>query len=533
MRNVFHKTAILIGFAAMLFALVSCGGGQESSQSVAEDVTITYAMQSAWNTLVPYDFSGSSGYYGLLVWDKIFDKLVYVRSNGEYSPRAAKSWDFSEDKTVLTLQLDENALWHDGEKVTAEDWVWTAQLLSGGEFTVPDGPAFSVLIAGTDDAGLELSENSIQVVALDDYTLQITFKQAMSLDSFFMTYMHYFSVLPKHLLQDIPESQLLEDDFWTHPIGSGPTTFVSEIAGSEITLASFPEYHLGAPEFDTLVIKVLSSSNFVSSFMTGEIDYAYPSLSTEEAQALQGLENMSVEPAEFATELWFIAINNSQLSDPLVKQAMNLAIDKELIVQQLFLGEAEAVESVQIPGGKWYDTSLSGGRDLDAAKALLDAAGWDYDSEITLATPSGVRLQIANILQQNFAEIGLKLNVESLDIGAMFGGLNRGLYPMGLVGGNASFDPMWINSNLDYRKGTFFNVTDPTYVNLADAITLASDEDAKLALVYEYQQYMAQQMPLIPIVMQYPYAVKTARLGNMNPLDSARSNDAVWEWDVK
>lgn len=535
MKNAAKLSKFLIAIMSFALIMAACDSADSTSEGITttDDATITYALQTAWNTLVPFDFSGSSGYYGQLVWDKIYDKLAYVRSNGEYAPRAAKSWEMSDDRTVLTFHLDENALWHDGEKVTADDWVWTAQLLSGGEFVVPDGPALMVFIAGTDDRGVELSDGSIQVVALDDYTLQFTFKQPMSLDSFFITYQHYFSVLPKHLLEDIPEAELLENDFWDHPIGSGPAKFVSEISGSEITLEPFEAYHLGAPKFGRLIMKVLSSSNFASSFMTGEIDYAYPSMGIEEAQSLQGFEGVSVERGEYATELWYLAINNSMISDPRIRRAMNMAMDKELIVDQLFLGEAVAVESPEIPGGKWYDTTLRSGRDLEGAKALLEEAGWNFDDELTLATPSGVRLKIANILQQNFADIGLKLNIETMDLGAMFGGLGRGLYPMGLIGSNASFDPMYINKNLDYRKHTFFNITDESYVEFANAITMAPTEEKKIELVMQFQQYFAQQLPLIPIVMQYPYSVKASRLTHMNPLDSSRSNDAIWEWVIE
>jgi len=533
MKSAYTKNIFLILFAALALILSSCGGESDVPASgSSSNATITYALQTGWSTLVPFDFSGSGGYYGQLVWDKIYDKLVYVRSNGEYAPRAAKTWTISDDKKVYTFQLDPQALWQDGEKVTAADWVFTAQLLSNKDFVVADGPAFAVLIDGTDDNGIESSDKSINVKALDDYTLQITFKAAMSADSFFMTYQHYFSVLPQHILGSLAPSEVLSSDYWSHPIGSGPAKFVSEISNNEITFEPFAEYHLGAPKFGKLIMKVLSGSNFASSFMTHEIDFAYPPMGTEEAQSLEGFEGIDVGPAEYATDLWFIAFNNKLMPDARVKKALNLAIDKQLIVEQLFLGKAEAVESVQIPKGKWYDESLKGGRDLARAKELLDEAGWDYNTELTLATPSGTRLLIANILQQNFAEIGVKLKVESMDIGAMFGGMNQGLYPMCLVGGNASFDPLWINSNLDYRKRSFFNVSDPKYVELADAITRAPDEASQMQLVKEYQEYMAQNLPLVPIVMQYPYAVKASRLQNMSPFDPAHSNDSIWEWTI-
>ena len=68
-----------------------------------------------------------TGHY--LTVDKIYDKLVYIDEEGKVSPRAAKSWTLADDGMSLTIALDENAKWHDGEPVTADDWIWTIEYM--------------------------------------------------------------------------------------------------------------------------------------------------------------------------------------------------------------------------------------------------------------------------------------------------------------------------------------------------------------------------------------------------------------------
>lgn len=548
MKKSLRKLCLILAGVLLLSAAFSgCSGGESNApaangsdqegetegnaEQTGGEKTVTYALQAGWDSLVPFYWS-SSGYYGTLVWDKLYDKLVTMRSDGSYTARGAKSWTMSEDKMTLTFELDETAKWHDGQPVTAQDWEFTAQLLSDPDFAAPDCSKFCMLIAGTDDTGKETSENSIGIKATGDYTLEINFKNPTSIDSFFTTYSIYYSVLPQHLLGDIPAGEVLENDFWKAPVGSGPCKFVSELTNSEIVFEPFADYHLGAPQFDKLVMKVLSSSNFASALMTGEIDYCYPPMSIEESKALESADGLSVVRAEYPTNLWFMSINHEQYPDVRIRKALNLAVDKELIAQQLFQGEAVAVESVLVPGGYQYNNDLKGGRDIEEAKRLLDEAGWDYNQTITIATPAGVREQIATIMQQNFAEIGLKAEVVTLDIGTMFGGLNDGTYAFGMVGGNACFDPLYMNNNFDPRSTTFFKITENTYMDAANAIIMATDDDAKLQAIMDYQQLMYDEQTLVPIVTQYSYSIHTTRLQDIDAFATARGNDMVWEWTI-
>ena len=139
----------------------------------SQDV-ITYGMTQAWDTINPYG-SSSGSIYQNLVCDKLYDRLAFIEEAGtDVTPRGAKSWESADDGKAAVFHLDENAKWHDGEPVTASDWVFTAQLITNPKFDYGLRSEFNTW-AGTDDTGTEESEKSVQVEAVDDYTLKINF----------------------------------------------------------------------------------------------------------------------------------------------------------------------------------------------------------------------------------------------------------------------------------------------------------------------------------------------------------------------
>lgn len=531
--------SIFLSVVMILALLASCGGTEDAATSSdtsdsaegAYDTgaTVVYAIAAGWETLVPFHWS-TSGQTGTLVWDKLYDKLVTVRADGSYTERAAQSWEQNEDGTVLTFHLNPACKWHDGVAVTASDWVWTAKLLANADFVTTDGPKLCALFAGTDENGVMQDDANFGVKALDDTTLEITFKNPISLDAFFSTYNMYFNVLPEHCFEGIAAADIQSSSFFDAPIGSGPMVFESQMAGSEINFTTNHDYQLGAPQFAKLVMRVISQSNYASSFMTGEIDMAYPFISRDEAIELQSEENVSVIRSELPANIVFFFVNHDMISDVRVRKAMNLLIDKEQIVETVYGGDAIATESCVLPGLDVYE-SLPSGRDVETAKALLDEADWDYNEKVKVATPAS-REKVALIVQQNWADAGLIMDLETVDAGTMFGGLYSGTYSMGAGGGYATSDPFYQNTNFDYRANTIYRIKDTKYIDLMNAAYAATSEEEYKAVCKEYQEYMADNMTMIPILFYYSYGVTSARLEGCTPADAYDSNDVVWEWKV-
>lgn len=537
MKTTMKNRARLVSMMLVIALLaVSCLFGASAEETYDPDATIVWGMTSAWADLTPFSNS-AGGYYQGIIADKLYDRLVYVGNDGTLVPRAAESWEMSADGLSLTFHLNSNSLFHDGTPVTAADWVWTMQMLSDPECGFVDQSLIS-MIEGTDNAGVELSENSIGIEATDDYTLVFHFKNVVNETSFLISDSYVFRVLPKHLLEDIPMSEIATCDFWNAPIGSGPCKFVSQIAGSELVLERFTDYYLGDAQWSKMVFRVMANSALATALMTGEIDIPYVSLSTEEALELEGTDGLYVGKTASATALWMICLDNAKLTDVRVRQAINYAIDKEIIGTQLLLGMGEPMESFLPFGNEYVPDTIAYGQDKEKAAELLAAAVADgYDPTFVLATPAGTRERMAALIEQDLESVGFTVEVQVLEAATMFAELRKGVdsaYDAGIVGYGISPDPMFMNPLLDYTKVSFLNTSDPTFLDYQQKIAAEQDVDARLQLIYEYQEYIYSQQPAIWLIASYSYQVYTSRLGDVSSslLDISFRNSDVWNWKV-
>lgn len=493
------------------------------------DKVITYGLTTAWDTVNPYG-STSGSIYQNLVCDKLYDRLAFIEEAGSgVSPRAAKSWESTDDGKAAIFHLDENAKWHDGQPVTAKDWVFTAQLITNPKFDYGLRSEFNTW-AGTDENGLETAEKSVGVEAVDDYTLKISFKNVTPVEDWLILHNKYFYVLPEHLLGDIAPEKMKDDEFWKAPIGSGPCTFISELSGSQLELGSFADYQLGAPQFGKLILKVIASTNTITSIAAGEMDGFYQQPTTDDALAAKDM-GLTVTESSEPTFVGVFLINNQNVSDKRIRQAMSYAIDKELLIEQNLQGKGIAPATCVIPGSE-YDCGLTWSRDVDKAKELLAEAGWDSSRKLKMAVTSA-RESMAAIIQQNLAEAGITIDVQTVELATMFSGLQDGTYDLGICGSTAMSYPLWMSGYYDNKNATYCQITDTAYAELQDKIAAETDEAKKKELVNEYQQLLWDEMPLVMLYNGYIFGVQSERFQGYNAFEGGVNNQAVWKWSVK
>lgn len=549
MRSSKKIAAWMLAAAMATGLLAGCGGssGNETTAaaSAAEGTTaastatdktgdysdkvITYGLTTAWDTVNPYG-STSGSIYQNLVCDKLYDRLAFIEEAGSgVSPRAAKSWESADDGKAAIFHLDENTKWHDGQPVTAKDWVFTAQLITNPKFDYGLRSEFNTW-AGTDDNGLETAEKSVGVEAVDDYTLKISFKNVTPVEDWLILHNKYFYVLPEHLLGDIAPEKMKDDEFWKAPIGSGPCTFISELSGSQLELGSFADYQLGAPQFGKLILKVIASTNTITSIAAGEMDGFYQQPTTDDALAAKDM-GLTVTESSEPTFVGVFLINNQNVSDKRIRQAMSYAIDKDLLIEQNLQGKGIAPATCVIPGSE-YDCGLTWSRDVDKAKELLAEAGWDSSRKLKMAVTSA-RESMAAIIQQNLAEAGITIDVQTVELATMFSGLQDGTYDLGICGSTAMSYPLWMSGYYDNKNATYCQITDTAYAELQDKIAAETDEAKKKELVNEYQQLLWDEMPLVMLYNGYIFGVQSERFQGYNAFEGGVNNQAVWKWSVK
>ena len=523
MKNTKKIMAVLLCLTMCIGLFASCGGGGETDNQGNSDgeKIITYGLSDAWTRLMPYDMVGMNS---IIPNEKIFDRLVGFDNDNIIYYRAAESIDLSEDKKTFTVHLREDSKWHDGEPVTAYDWEWTFKTMAKPEFEGYGNRGYLSYFAGTDGSGT----GDIEIKALDDYTLEMNIKEPCTPEAFFGAYSYYYYVLPKHLLEDIPVEELGSNEFWDHPIGSGPCKFVSQQAGYEVVLEKFDDYYLGAPQFDKLIYRVMSDTSLSAGILAGEFDAGWPSVSSEEA--LETLDGKNGIHAELVDNKNYLKLNlNNELFPEEVRHAFEIAIDKNLIVQSVLKGYGSVACTYVMPSSKYFNSDLTFERDPEKAKQMLDQANFDYSKTYTLACGSAENEKVAVIIQQNLADIGVKVDIQSCDNATMLSGARDGTYDMSIGSTTTLGSPTYYMLNLNPDTITYSRVNDKELYNLLLDINLETDEEKRIEMAKDMQEVFYEKSPYISLCYKDIYMVLSSKLDNVD----IPNNDKCWEWEVK
>ncbi|MCI6022905.1 MAG: peptide ABC transporter substrate-binding protein [Candidatus Faecivivens sp.] len=551
-------TSVLSTIVILASMMASCGGSgstastssessvsgessaaSSSAESSAEaatgssDSVVTVAYTTAWDSLMPYN-SSSGSMYNLEVLGNIYDRLAYSKLNGdEFTPRGASSWESADDNQAIVFHLDENATWSDGEPVTASDWVYTLKLVSDPSFT-GTSRSCAKTIAGTDDNGVAIDGETFGAEAVDDYTLKLTLKTAATPEDWLLANNRNFFVLPEHCLTDYTAADVINADFWTAPVGSGPLKFESEVIGSELVLDARPEYQLGAPGFGKMVCTVMDSSNTMNAIIAGDIDLVCIGnrvlTSNIELAEASGLE---VKQFDQATQFNELLINNSNITDYRIREALWYALDKDTITSVMTDGYGVPVDTYIVPGNQFENTDIDMPYDPEKAKELLAEAGYNGET-YTMACGSS-REPLASLLQQYYDAIGFNMDIALVDVATMFSGLKDGTYDIGVSGHSATASPVWFCNATSFQVlagegSSSYAVTDPKFGEYFDQINSIFTTEERLPVVKEFQAYIAEQVPFIPLWYTADHYIESTTVSGVDYGGSWMCNDNVWDW---
>ena len=550
-RNMLKVVAASLAGAMLLTA---CGGGSSSSTqttaaagnsaetsaaaeagSTGGEKVITMAQTGDWDTFMPMNTTNSGADN---VIELMFDRLMVINTDGTFEPRLADNWETNEAQDKITYHLNENAKWQDGEPVTAEDVVYSAQVASSSEFNYLRRIRMQYF-AGTDETGCETSTDSIEVAALDDHTVEFTLKAPMDPAIIYALVNRDFFIMPKHLLDSISDADLVNDAFWQKPIGSGPCIFDSMESGVSIEFKANKDYYLGAPDFDRLVFKKVQSSNLLSGLMSGDIDVLsgnsqIPLADWEAAKNTQGIVTKSVPT--FAYQ--YMAMNTARdyLTED-VRHAISLAINRQVIVDQLLQGEARIAIGPLAEDHPYFDEKLLPIEyDPEKAKSMLEAAGWDSNRELQVLVSTGneVREKSAILIQQDLQKIGIKTKIQTLDFPTLLTNARNGDYDLCFIGSAGSVDPSESVPNVTAGyMNNFAQLSDPTLGQIGESGAKEITFEARKKIYDQYQEELFKQMPMAFLyhtndLFAYNEKLENVREGAID----YNINKNVWEWKV-
>lgn len=495
--------SVLLSLTLAASTLAGCGGEKVSADATQNGETLVYGMGSSWDTLFPY--GGNAEDYGKQTFKIMYTQFVYTDGSDNFVDNGViyKDSYTSTDGKAITFKVNSELKWSDGETYSAEDWLYTIQTISDPSLVCTRKNYFNIL-NGIDASGnLESGASISDAITVDGDTFTLYLDDATNIDSFLYTYNDFFFVLPKHCLEGTTPAELASIDFWDKPVTTGPWVLEEEIAGSQLTFGRneyFP-YWDDYSNISNFVLKVVGTDVMVEGIASGEIHNIMSTMSAGDCAEATTLDGVSGETLEEPTMIVIMAFNLQKLTDERIRRAFDYAINREYLCEQVMGGQAVPVNTFE--RSKWLNKDIKTEYSLDKAKELFDAAAadgtFDYSKPITVGVVSGFREQIAAILKDDLAKIGVELELIVGDGTTILGKMQEsGAYDICLVGGGMSANATWpMNDYFNPSVNTYGQLTDSKYYDMCVAINGESDADVRYQKIQELQAIVYEEAPYV------------------------------------
>ncbi len=478
----------------------------------------------------------------------LYSSLVKFDARGLPQPDLAESWGISQDGTVYNFSLREDAVWHDGQPVTAGDVVFTIELLRDPALPVPE----------------DLREfwSEIEVEALDDKLLQIRLPEPFAP---FLDYLT-FGVLPDHLLADVDPEAIIDHDFNLQPVGSGPYRFDQFLVEDEqitgVSLRAFEDYYGQRAFIDDVVFRFYPDAPAaLAAYQQGEvmgISRVTPDI-LPDVLAEPGLNLFTGR----LPQLTLILFNLDNPETPFfqereVRRALMQALNRQRMIDRLFQGQAILANGPIFPGTwAFLDTSSDlPAYDQQAAVDTLKAAEYTIPAEggnvrakedvflaFTLLYPADMGYTaLAQAIQDSWAQIGVEVTLEEVPYDELISDyLDPRQYQAALVDLNLSRSPdpdpypFWHQAQITGGQN-YAQWDDRPASEYLEQARITFDLGERTRLYRNFQVRFARELPALPLFYPvYSYAVSAEVQGiSIGPLfDPSDRLATLPEWYLR
>ncbi|MGC4104841.1 MAG: ABC transporter substrate-binding protein [Thermomicrobiales bacterium] len=507
--------------------------GGDIIQAFSSDITMV-------NPMLAQDVA--SGY----ITGHLYESLIGLDpATGTFIPGLADAWELGSDGVRYRFHLNPNAAWHDGTPLTADDVVFSFDIMRD-----PKGLAPS---QGTLDRALA------SIARIDDHTVELVARDRMA--TFLNDSAGLVPIMPKHVWGDIPVANWPSDGGTTgldpaRVVGSGAFRFVEWMQGDHITIARNEDYWLPeqVPVIDRYIYRVVAdSTTALQAMQTGEADIT----GLDPAQAPAFIErNPEMTITEFnRAHITYYETNmdeakTTRFLDVRVRQAMLYALDRDLIAENIYLGYAIRADGPQPPLSPAYapeEITTIYHYDPEKANALLDEAGWTLGSDgirakdgdrftfdLTYEENSATLSQLITYMQQSWKAIGLEMNAIAMPFPAQQDQINKRDYDVALTG--ITLDATG-NQGIMYRSDSTYpagynevKYGNPEYDRLDDLQQRELDPAKRRALLIEESNILAHDIPMAPLVFANGVIAHNPRVRNFFPTGYSSTWSIPWAW---
>jgi peptide/nickel transport system substrate-binding protein len=412
----------------------------------------------------------------------LHDAMVKPMPGKAEAPCLAESWSSSADGLTHDFVLRKGAMFHNGEPVTAEDVKFSYERYRGTSH--------------------ELMQQNLGSIETPD-PQHVRFKLKKAWPDFLNFYSNASGagwIVPKKYVEKVGD-----DGFKKAPIGAGPYKFVSFNPGVELVLEAFEGYWRKPPSVKRLVMKVIpDEATRLAALTRGEIDIAY-SIRGELAEELQKTPGLALKPVVLQAPNWLYFPEQwdpkSPWHDLRVRQAANLAIDREGMSQALFLGYCKITNSIIPYTFDFFWQPPAAAYDPAKAKKLMAEAGFANGFDAGTLYCDASYSNMAEISVNNLGEIGIRARLEPIERAGFFAAYSNKKYTKGIIqGASGAFGnaatrlAAFVVKGGAFAYGSYPDI-DALYPQQADEL----DHDKRASILGKMQQLVHEKAIYAPI----------------------------------
>lgn len=464
------RLALLL--AALLVSGTSFGLAQSGTLEIAVDqspVGLDPHLATAFSTFV--------------IIGQIYDGLLELNADLGLEPALAESWTVSADGLSYTFTLREGVTFHNGRAMSSTDVVYS----------------FERIMA--EDTGSPLASRFTQVesiTALDPRTVVFTLKAPFAP---FLANLVNLTVVPQEVVKEHGNLQQVA-------VGTGPFMLQEWVPDTYLLLTANPTYYRpGEPGLAALRYVIVPEASTRAAGLRSGTFHFLPDVDPATAETLRGAHNVTLlGTRDLAYSLLGLNVTREPLDNPLVREAINLAVNREEIVEAVYFGNA-------VPGGPLSpglkDWSLSTGEypcyahDPEAARALLAEAGYPNGFDLEIITFGTIRVvaDAAQVLQAQLRAVGINATVNVQEFGNFVQNWRNSNFEafVSLNGGAVDPDGYLYRTFYTGSSTNVFQYSDPEVDALLRVGQTTVDPAARYEIYAQLQRMLACHGPIVHI----------------------------------
>ncbi len=497
--------ALLTMTAGLFAGVAGCKKDEGNTKGGAKD-TIVIATMSETPSLTPNEHSAVAGTYMNLL---TYESLLYRDMDMKLQPCLAESYKNISD-TEWEFKIRKGVKFHTGEEMTVEDV----------KASLDWAQNFPLIKTNT--------ENIKQVDIIDDETIKITTFEpcAVILENLAA---NGNAIVPKKLID-------AGNNFNENPIGTGPYVFKEWKMGDSLTFEAFEDYWDGEPKIKNMIWKIIpEGSSRTIALEAGEIDFIVE-VEQMDIDRLENNEDVKVYKYE-ATDYNCMQLNHEYgyFGDPLVRHAINAAINKENVVTVAANGLGTPVKTQTPANLDGCSEENADDYDVEKAKQYLEEAGVNpADINFSIICSNDMKKRAGEVIQADLKKIGINCTLESMDLATYLSATTEGNFSASIGGTNSS-------SQIGYCKYLFHSdsigganrarMVDSKVDSLIEEAMVTLDEDEHREVMEELNAYLNELCVHIPLWQPIALRAYNAKLKGVeiNALGTLYFKDCYWE----